>query len=90
MLANTAVGPVVEATQLNAQNWPAFFSVSLRAAWMHALPLGSLQLFAEGNNVLNEANACCSDYQLQGGQLQSNRFGWQPRFILLGARWQLP
>lgn len=90
-LENGPVGPVVTMGGLNAARWPDYFSLNLRSAWVHSLWRGTLQLYAESNNVLNNANRCCSSYSISStGQLESGTYGWQPRFVLVGATWQLP
>jgi TonB-dependent receptor-like protein len=78
----------------NADTWPAYISLDLRAAWTRPLPKGALDVFAEIDNVTNRGNPCCTTYLVSssaaGPVLTPEYSSWLPRFFLLGVTWQLP
>ncbi len=78
----------------NAQAWPAYLSLDVRAAWTHPLPTGVLQAFGEIDNLTNHSNLCCSSYRVadSGSGLAPlpEVSTWLPRVFLVGVTWQLP
>jgi len=86
--------PVIERSPLNAESWPEYFSLDLRATWKRALRRGALEVFAEVNNLTQHRNLCCSEYRLDtsagGTILDRETTVWLPRYVLAGVTWQLP
>jgi outer membrane receptor protein involved in Fe transport len=91
LLVETPTG--VELGPRNADNWPPYLSLDVRAGWRHALPRGTLDAFFEIDNLTNHSNSCCSSYRLASNGLSGlsrEDSSWLPRVFLLGVTWQLP
>ena len=84
----------LELTPRNADTWPAYLSLDLRAAWSRPVPKGVLDVFAEIDNATNRGNLCCTTYRVSssvaGPALTAENSPWLPRFFLVGITWQLP
>jgi hypothetical protein len=78
----------------NSSAWPSYFSLDLRAGWVHALSKGALQVYGEIDNLTNHGNDCCVSYTVQSASpmvsLSPRATSWLPRLYLLGVTWQLP
>jgi hypothetical protein len=91
LLVTTPTG--IELEPRNADHWPAYFSLDVRAGWSRPVPKGVLDAFIEFDNLTNHGNICCSEYTLpQSGAAPLTRTDttWLPRLLLLGVTWQLP
>ena len=78
----------------NSNAWGDYFSLDLRAGWVHALSRGALQVYGEIDNLTDHANDCCVSYTVQSAgplaSLSPQTSTWLPRLYLLGVTWQLP
>ena len=78
----------------NSDSWSDYFSFDARASWQRALPVGSLQVYAEVNNSTDHANLCCTGYRLgvpgDAASLVGERSTWLPRYMLVGVTWSFP
>jgi len=78
----------------NAEAWSDYFSLDLRASWMRPLPIGALRVFAEVSNATDNANRCCTRYQIalpgDPASLTGEQSDWVPRYGLIGVTWMLP
>jgi hypothetical protein len=91
LLVDTPAG--IELEPRNADHWPAYFALDVRAGWTRPLPRGVLEAFIELDNATNHGNACCSEYSFPEtgtGALSRSDTTWLPRLLLLGVTWQLP
>jgi outer membrane receptor for ferrienterochelin and colicin len=84
----------VELAPRNSSAWGNYFSLDMRAGWVHALSKGALQVYGEIDNLTNHSNDCCVSYSVQSAgplaSLSSQSSTWLPRLYLLGVTWQLP
>lgn len=78
----------------NAEAWSDYFSFDVRASWMRPLPIGALRVYAEVANVTDNANRCCTRYQIElpgdPASLSGEQSSWVPRYGLIGVTWMLP
>lgn len=78
----------------NAQRWPPFVSLDLRASWRRVLSRGALRLSGELINAANRGNECCEQVFVERGSgtavLAADRRDWLPRYVMLSAAWELP
>jgi hypothetical protein len=90
---NGAAGGVVLEPR-NSSAWRNYFSLDLRAGWVHALSKGALQVYGEIDNLTNHGNDCCVSYTVQSTSplvsLSPQATTWLPRLYLVGVTWQLP
>ena len=85
----------IELGERNSRAWAPFFSLDLRGTWRRALPVGQLRLYAELNNVTDNASPCCLAVSVLPGAVGTPRLdaevrNWLPRYVLVGAAWELP
>ncbi len=87
----------VELEPRNADHWPAYFSLDVRAGWTRALRKGTLDAFFEIDNLTDRNNPCCARYELSSSgaaeeleEASHEESTWLPRLFLLGLTWQLP
>ncbi|MEJ0037077.1 MAG: TonB-dependent receptor [Gammaproteobacteria bacterium] len=92
-IANGAASGV-ELAPRNSVAWGSYFSLDLRAGWVHALRKGALHVYGEVDNLTNHSNDCCVSYAVQSAgplaSLSPQTSTWLPRLYLLGVTWQLP
>lgn len=75
----------------NSSRWGNYLSVDARVSHTFALPIGELDLWIDGTNLLNRGNPCCSTYAVvsAAGQLLAPvTTAWFPRVINLGFEWR--
>ncbi|MBX5463094.1 MAG: TonB-dependent receptor [Steroidobacteraceae bacterium] len=87
----TATPSGLELAPRNADAWPDYFSLDVRASWLRPLSSGVLEVTAEIDNLTNRGNPCCVSYVIEPlGGLAASTSTWLPRIYLLGVTWQLP
>ncbi len=93
--ASGAGDPVVVLGARNSRAWDPFFSLDLRATWRRPLPVGSLRVHAELNNVTDYGSPCCVALSIARplagpAALVSEPRNGLPRYALFGVTWELP
>jgi hypothetical protein len=78
----------------NAAQWDDYASLDLRATWTRPLSLGRLRVWADVTNATQRLNPCCAELLVErsGGAafVRSREKGWVPRYVIVGATWELP
>jgi len=81
----------LELAPRNADAWPDYLSLDVRASWLRPLSIGVLEVTAEIDNLTNRDNPCCVAYEIEpAGGLAASTSAWLPRVYLLGVTWQFP
>ncbi len=93
-IGTAAGGATPQLTLRNSSDWPDYFSLDLRAAWARPLARGTLRVYADASNVTQHLNPCCTELAVSrspaGTSLQQRERGWLPRYVIVGASWELP
>ena len=78
----------------NADRWPDWFSLDLRASWNGRVRFGTLRLLAELTNTTGSATLCCSEYGFtridSAGEMERPRPIRLPRNPFVGVTWEMP
>lgn len=76
----------------NSTRWGNYLAVDVRLAHTLELPLGDLDLWIDGTNLLNRGNPCCSSYTQvnSAGELAPPvTTDWFPRVVNIGFDWRV-
>jgi hypothetical protein len=92
-VAQGVAGATVVVGPRNADRYAHFASLDLRVSREFALPLGSLNVYAEVTNALDRHNPCCVDYEFESESpdtvvIDRDYRNWLPLVPSVGVLWK--